>query len=132
LSLSTRSSLQNGYNLLPGNCLKIMNTFFREIKKPVLILWCISAGVMLIALAFLFVFDSRTIFNLSALLSVPHEEKCIMCGMTQSSISISQGDFLSAHHSNSLSLPLFTLIFTNIIAFTVYSITKLRRKYEHS
>ncbi len=86
------------------------------------------SGILFLAgLAFLFAVDSQTIYSISSFLSVPHTDSCMLCGMTESCISISRGDISNAYHTNELSVHLFSLLSLNLIILLTFLFVKLKK-----
>jgi hypothetical protein len=102
-----------------------------QLKSALRAVWTIVSLSALIPLALPFVLPPTSIIALAQRLVIPHDQPCVLCGMTRSFILISHGQFAQAFYANRLSLPLYALLAlsaTTAVIYVVYGIWRWSRR----
>ena len=93
--------------------------------SSLLIAWGIISVLIISVLIVPFLINSDVILkNTPICPSKLNNENCLLCGMTQAFIEISNGKFSTAHMFNQLSIPLYGLFIINSIIFVFQLIKK--------
>jgi hypothetical protein len=97
-----------------------------QLKKSICIAWLIISVFILIILITPFVLSKETIHLVASQIKTPHENRCLLCGMTTSFINISNGKFEQALAANQFGIYFFIIFLVNELVICYILFRKLK------
>lgn len=108
----------------------LSNTFKKDLKFSIEIVWKIYSVLILIVIIFSLFFPELLLKISPVCISKSiYGKDCFMCGMTRAFIEIPKGNFSGAYTLNKFSLILFSLFNLNTLLFIFSSMIKLKNKF---
>ena len=96
------------------------------LKKAIFIAWIIISVFILIILITPFVLSEETIHLVALKIKTPHEDECILCGLTTSLIKLSNGQFRQSFAANESGVYFFIFFLVNELVICYILFRKLK------
>jgi len=84
-----------------------------QLKIALFIVWAILSIFILFILITPFIWSEETIRAVTSKIKAPHENRCMLCGITTSFIKISKGEFEQSLAATKLGIYFFTIFLVN-------------------